>query len=353
MTPAPLTAGSGHERLGARGRYLQLRADVACQRVGVAGPRRAWLHGSQLSHARSGLLVVVVERLVGHAGVAWLAGQGVERVEGVADQGEAVALAPQADQAGRVPGEVDHLEAGDRVALRELAVDSHRPAVPRVEDVRVERAQWAVAVPPRQLRVVEVRVAGLALGVHDLLLVAPDGRPGAARRAAVVGMRVAEHDAPDAAHDPADVGHVARHLPDPGVEDGHPAAGLLDEVDVHDRVREAAAHDPHAVGRALHRDRRRAAPDLLPFWHDRRYTGRHTQAGERTPHRARPRGAAGGRLRRDEVRSRSLRRSVAARSRRAALALAQGAGGARDAGEPRPAALDRRLARHAPRARRP
>ena len=55
---------------------------------------------------------------------------GIERVEAVADQREAVGLAPQADQARGVAGQVDDLEAGDVVALGDGVGDLHRAAVP-------------------------------------------------------------------------------------------------------------------------------------------------------------------------------------------------------------------------------
>ena len=64
---------------------------------------------------------------VGHARVAVAAGLRIERVEAVADQREAVGLAPQPDQAGRVAGQVDDLEAGDLVALGDGAGDLHGP----------------------------------------------------------------------------------------------------------------------------------------------------------------------------------------------------------------------------------
>src|SRR4051794_41271977 len=67
---------------------------------------------------------------------------------------------------------------------------------------------------------------------------------------------------------------MLRHRLDAGVEERHAAARLLDEVDVHRPVREAAAHDPDTVGGDLHRDRRRTAADLLLTLHAADHTGR-------------------------------------------------------------------------------
>src|SRR5919197_2674788 len=76
---------------------LELGTHVAGHRVGVPGPRGRRLERGELADRGPRLLGVVVERLVGHAWRAVAAGLGIERVEAVADQRQAVRGAPQAD----------------------------------------------------------------------------------------------------------------------------------------------------------------------------------------------------------------------------------------------------------------
>ena len=75
----------------------------------------------------------------------------VDQVDDVADQRDAVALAPEPDQAGRVAGEVEDAEAGDLVALGDGAGDLHRAAVPAPQ----QEAGRASAPAHRQLREVQ------------------------------------------------------------------------------------------------------------------------------------------------------------------------------------------------------
>ena len=70
------------------------------------------------------------------------------------------------------------------------------------------------------------------------------------RDAAVVGVPVAEEHAGDAAQGGAGGRHGAGHRLDARVEQHH-AVAVAHEVDVHRLAREAAAHDPDAVGHRL------------------------------------------------------------------------------------------------------
>jgi hypothetical protein len=88
--------------------------------------------------------------------------------------------------------------------------------------------------------------AAVALGVGLLGLVAPHRGPEAGGRAAVVGVRVAEHDAGQPAEPGGRRGDRPDHLAQAGVE-GQDAVAVADEVDVEAPLREPAAHDPHAV----------------------------------------------------------------------------------------------------------
>ena len=69
-------------------------------------------------------------------------GLDVQRVDGVGDEGEPIGAAKQPDQAGRVAGELDDLEARHLVALGDGALDRHRAAVPgRQHPLEVGRAR--------------------------------------------------------------------------------------------------------------------------------------------------------------------------------------------------------------------
>jgi len=74
----------------------------------------------------------------------------VGHVDAVGDEREAVALAlaPQADQPGRVAGQLDDLEAGHDVALAHPAVDVDGAAVP-YEPVREAMQEPGAGEPPR------------------------------------------------------------------------------------------------------------------------------------------------------------------------------------------------------------
>jgi hypothetical protein len=179
------------------------------------------------------------------ARVAGPAGLRIDRVEGVGHQREAIARPPQADQPRRVAGQVHHLEARDVVALADGPGDLHRPAVPEREH-RPERRP-AVHVQGVQLEVVRPAVA---LGVGDLVRMAVHRDVAQRRRdAAVVGVRVAEHDPRQPAELPGGQRDRARHLPDPRVEQ-QDAVAVADQVHVHG-LRHPAADDPDAVGDLL------------------------------------------------------------------------------------------------------
>src|SRR4051794_952709 len=92
------------------GGRLELVADVAGKRLGVTRPGGRGLQRGELTHAGDGLLVVEVEGSTGHLRRALAKALAVDRVEAIGGQGQAVALAPQRDLAGRVAGDVDHLE---------------------------------------------------------------------------------------------------------------------------------------------------------------------------------------------------------------------------------------------------
>ncbi len=84
------------------------------------------------------------------AGAALDPGLRVERVEAVRDEREPVALAEQADQPGRVPGQLDHPEAGDLVALGDRARDLDGASVPHRQKPRQQHA--TVEVEPVQVQ---------------------------------------------------------------------------------------------------------------------------------------------------------------------------------------------------------
>src|SRR4051794_33582037 len=126
-----------------RGR-LELRADVALERVGVPGPRRERLHRRELADRRAGLLGVVVEGGVGYPGAALAPGLGIERVEAVRDDRDPVDLAPEPDLAGRVARQVDDREARHLVALADGARDPDRSAVPGPQQPRHEESSLRV-----------------------------------------------------------------------------------------------------------------------------------------------------------------------------------------------------------------
>src|SRR5262245_13216434 len=62
----------------------------------------------------------------------------VDLVDGVADEGYPIALAPEPDQARRMAREVDDLEAGHIVALGDGVIDLDRAAVPAPQQERVD-----------------------------------------------------------------------------------------------------------------------------------------------------------------------------------------------------------------------
>ena len=97
---------------------------------------------------------------------------------------------------------------------------------------------------------VEVVRAAVALGVGLLRRVAEHRHAERGRDAAVVGVAVAEHDARDPAELRARDARRVRHRLHAGVEQHH-AVAVVDEVDVHRLAREAAAHEPDAVGDLL------------------------------------------------------------------------------------------------------
>src|SRR4051794_21707093 len=96
---------------GARGGALQLGAQiVARQRPSVAGPAGQRIEARQLADALARSLGVEIERLVRRARRHRQPNR-VRHVEAVADKREAVALAPEPDQARGVAGELHYLEA--------------------------------------------------------------------------------------------------------------------------------------------------------------------------------------------------------------------------------------------------
>jgi hypothetical protein len=102
----------------------------------------------------------------------------IGHVEAVGDEHHAVALAPEADQPGRVAGQVDDLEAREPVALADGADDMHRAAVPH-EAVREGMEQ--AHVERQSLRSPVVPAAG-ALRLLDGVWVAEDVGVGTQRR---------------------------------------------------------------------------------------------------------------------------------------------------------------------------
>ena len=146
---------------------------------------------------------------------------------------------------GACPGSSDDLEAGDVVALGHRVGDRDRPPVPHVEQEGEDR----LGVRP-ELRVIEVVAAAVTFGVGAIVGVAQHRHVEEGRHPAMVGMAVAEQDA----RDPAERGAGGRdgvgHRLDAGVEEHDPVA-VAHEVDVHLLGREAAAHDPDAVGHGL------------------------------------------------------------------------------------------------------
>ena len=82
------------------------------------------------------------------------------------------------------------------------------------------------------------------------------------RGAAVVGVRVAEHDPVEAAERAGRGRQAGDHRLDPGLEHRHAALRILDQVDVHRLHREAAAHEPDALGDPLRIAAQRAPLEL-------------------------------------------------------------------------------------------
>ena len=169
----------------------------------------------------------------------------VQRVEAVADQRQAVGGAPQPDEARRVSGQQDDLEARDVVALGHRVGDRDRAPVPHVEQEGEDRS----GVRP-ELRVIEVVAAAVTFGVGAVVGVAQHRHVEEGRHPAMVGMAVAQQHARDPAQRGAGGGDRVGHRLDAGVEEHDPVA-VAHEVDVHHLGREAAAHDPDAVGHRL------------------------------------------------------------------------------------------------------
>ena len=212
----------------------------------MPGPRGPRLERRELAHAGLRLVVVQVPHAVGdRRAVGGPQVHRVDHVDRVADQREAVALAPQPDQPRGVAGEVDHLEPRDLVALLHGVGDLHRAAVPVAQQPRID-----APAPPHGYPVdVEVVVAAVGLGVRDLVGVAQDRDPEPRRGAAVIGVAVAEHDPLQAAELGRRGRGALRHRLGPGVELGHPAV-VLDEVDVHPAT-QIPGVAPHAFGDPL------------------------------------------------------------------------------------------------------
>ena len=191
-------------------------------------------------------LQVHLERRVRRGRRRVQAGAHVERVEDVGGQRDPVALAEQGDLPGRVAGQQHRAEAGHVVALLDGAGDRDRPAVPQLEQHRVDRT----GVRRQQLEL-HVAEPAVALGLLALQRMAEDRRAAElVRRAAVVDVRVPEHDAVDPAEPARGGDDRAAHPAHAGVEDRDPAARVGDQVGVHP-PRDAAADAPHAVGDRL------------------------------------------------------------------------------------------------------
>ena len=138
--------------------------------------------------------------------------------------------------------EVNDPEPCDLIALLDCPGDRHCPTVPRRHQPPEQKA--AVRGQPRE---VEVRPEDLGgLRCVELGRMAVGGSIEAQRRAAVVGIRVAEDDALDPAQAGRGGSERVCHVRDPGVEHGH-ATVVLEEVDVHRPHRKPAPHDPHAL----------------------------------------------------------------------------------------------------------
>uniref|UniRef100_A0A6J5Z5S3 Unannotated protein n=1 Tax=freshwater metagenome TaxID=449393 RepID=A0A6J5Z5S3_9ZZZZ len=176
-----------------------------------------------------------------HARVALQPGLRIERVEAVADQRQPIRFAPEADQAGGVAWEVDHLEAGNLVALLKRAADLHRPAVPSGQQLRHQLAAERV-----QQFELEVVLAAVTFGVGNLGRVAEDWRTQGRRRAAVVGVAVPQNHAGNPAELCAGDRKRVGHRTDAGVKQQH-AFSVAHEVGVHCLAGEASANDPDSL----------------------------------------------------------------------------------------------------------
>src|SRR5207302_735985 len=105
------------------GRAVQLRDDVAAHGVGVPCPRDRRSQRRELADRRRSLLAIDVERGMGDLRRAFAPGLGIQGVEAVRYEGEAIPLAEEPDQAGGVTGELHDLEARNPVALADRSGD--------------------------------------------------------------------------------------------------------------------------------------------------------------------------------------------------------------------------------------
>ena len=230
---------------GRRG-ALELGGDVAGQRLGVAGPRAL---GASSASLRIEARACSVSRLNAACGSARRPVEpvcDVERVEAVATSARAPSRSRNsAIMPGAWPGIRHDAEAAHVVALLDACRRSRTgPPSHRSQQVRVDRPRVRA-----QLREVDVVPAAVALGVRAVVGVAEDRRAEARRRAAVVDVAVAEHDAVDAAERAAAAAIALVMLLTPRVEHRDAAALVLDQVDVHRRA-----------GRRRGRARRRRRP---------------------------------------------------------------------------------------------
>jgi hypothetical protein len=131
-------------------------------------------------------------------------------------------------QPGGVAWQVQHLEAGYAIALGQRVRDLHGTAVHPLEHPRRQCPHQRVA----DLRVVEVMLAGvIALDVGDLVGMTEHGRAELRGSAAMVGVRVADHDALDRASLVRGALDRRRHLDAARLEDGDPVA-VADQINV-------------------------------------------------------------------------------------------------------------------------
>ena len=147
-------------------------------------------------------------------------------------------------------GELDDLEPGDDLALAHRAADLDGPAVPH-EPVREAVQEADVA---RELLHAPVVAAAGPLRLLDRVGVALHRRDLAQLRsgAPVVGVRVPQHDAVDAAERLRRGRDRRGHPLLAGVVHHHSPTRLLEQVDVH-RPLEATADQPHPIGHGLGR----------------------------------------------------------------------------------------------------